>query len=209
MPNQATEPTVQTTQTVQTEPTQNSGVFDPSTLSPEALAWVDRQRTQASQTARANAKKDLMKDENFLNEVRGNLQPQVQQTVEQQMQTTLNELQMERSQVRVERILNGVVPADQMDFYVGMLASSDIESSVARATDFVNNFNNTIQTRVSQMQQQAVQSMPTPQVGGSQITEQERLQSAFDQAKKDTSPKKGIIMSSIMREAQEKGIILK
>lgn len=185
--------------------------FDPSTLSAEALAWVDRQRTQASQTARANARKDLLKDEKFLNEVRSNMQPQVQQTVEQQMQAQMSAMSKRLSTSEVSRILtNGGIPNNQLDAYVEMFASEDIDSSIQRATNFVSTFNTTLQSMRDVQQQQAIQNMTTPHTSSVSVSEQQTLQSRLDEARKNTTFKgRDVFISSILREASEKGIILK
>lgn len=202
-----TEP--QTQQTQQTQQT-TTNQFDPKTLSPEAMAWVDRQRTQASQTARANARKDLLKDESFLNEVRKSMQPQVQQTVEQQMQGQISDLNKRLATSEVMRILSGAnIPAEQMTTYVELFANEDIDASIQRATNFVSAFTTSLQTFRDAQQQQAVQNMTTPQTSSSSVSEQQALQARLDEARKSTNFRsRDVLISSIIREASEKGITL-
>lgn len=188
----------------------NTLVFDPNNLPPEFVSYLDQQRTQASNTARANARKELMQDPTFLNEVQATVTPQVQQTLEQQMETNLRESRIERATAKVERLLSKANVSDEdMPTYLSMLVSDDIDGSVQKATTFISTLNKTLETALSKQQQQAMQTMTTPTTSATSVTEQDRLQSAYDEVKKDTSTKKGIKMSAIMREAQEKGIILK
>lgn len=218
MPNQTTEPTAVNNQQNQTQTqtqAQNNQTtasqFDPSTLSPEALAWVDRQRTQASQTARANARKDLMRDDSFLNEIKQGLKPQVQQSVEDTMQEQVNNITKRLSVSEVSRVLEkGGIPQEQMSLYVDMFAGSDIDQSVQRATDFVSALNKTLQTKMEAKQVQAVQNMTTPQSSATSVTEQQVLQNQLDAARKEPNfREREVRMAYIRRVAQEKGITLK
>lgn len=226
MPQQNQEPTVvqNPTQTTVQNPTQvnqtqnqiqatQSNVFDPSTLSPEALRWVDQQRTQASQTARKN----LMKDESFLSEVRNSMLPgvqqQAQQTVEERITTLENSLKQANqmtSRARVEAILAPLGLADQAkDIYVDMFATEDIASSIEKANSFVTAFNQSLDSKITQQTQQAMNNMPTP-MSQTPISEATTMQEAFDNLKKSnmSQMRKQSEMARMIREAASKGINL-
>lgn len=192
-------------------------MFDPSTLSPEALRWVDQQRTQASQTARANARRELMKDESFLSEVRNNMLPGVQQqaqsTVEERITTLENSLKKANemtSRARVEAILAPLGLADQAkDIYVDMFATEDITSSIEKANSFVTAFNQSLDSKITQKTQQAMNTMPTP-MSQTPVSEATTMQDAFDKLKKSNMPamRKQSEMARMIREAASKGINL-
>lgn len=184
--------------------------FDPSTLSPEAMAWVDRQRTQASQTARANARKDLMKDETFLAEIRNAMQPQVQKTMEEQMHDQIESLNKRLAQSEVKGILTSAgIPAEQIQNYVDLFADGDIDGSIQRTNNFVSVFKTSVQSMMDAQHQQAVREMPTPQTSATSVSEQQALQARLDEARKNTNFRtRDVLISSIMREASEKGITL-
>ena len=209
MENQAQVQTqVQENQQVQNP--QTNFVFDVNNLPPEFARYVDQQRTQASQTARANAKKELMKDENFLNEVRGTVTPQVEKTAEQKFHDQLVKLSLRSSKSEVRNVLyQAGIKGDEATPYIDMFSTEDIEASIDRANKFVSAFNNTIQSRMDKQQQEAVVNMTTPMANPNQLTEQETLQAQLDEARKDTSYMKGVRISAIMRAASEKGITLK
>lgn len=211
MENQTQQTQVQNNQqTQQNQTQQNNFVFDPNNLPPEFARYVDQQRTQASQTARANAKKELLKDENFLNEVRGTVTPQVEKTTEQKFHDQLSALSLRTSKSEVRNILSQAgIKGDEALPYIDMFATEDIESSVEKATNFVSAFNNTIKSRMDKKQQEDLQNMTTPQVNPNTVTETENLQAQLDEARKDTSFMKNVRISAIMRTASEKGIILK
>lgn len=188
-------------------------MFDPSTLSPEALRWVDQQRTQASQTARRN----LMKDESFLSEVRNSMLPGVQQqaqhTVEERITTLENSLKRANemtSRARVEAILAPLGLADQArDIYVDMFATEDITSSIEKANSFVTAFNQSLDSKITQQTQQAMNTMPTP-MSQTPVSEATTMQDAFDKLKKSNMPamRKQSEMARMIREAASKGINL-
>ena len=185
-------------------------MFDPNNLPPEFARYVDQQRTQASQTARANAKKELLKDENFLNEVRGTVTPQVEKTTEQKFHDRLSELSLRTSKSEVRNILSQAgIKGEEAQTYIDMFATEDIDASVERVTKFVSAFNNTLQSRMDKKQQEDLQSMTTPQVNTNTVTETENLQAQLDEARKDTSFMKNVRISAIMRTASEKGLTLK
>lgn len=172
---------------------------------------MDRQRTQAAQTARENTRKNLLKDESFLSQVRQSMQPQVQQTIEQQMQGQISNLNKRLAVSEVTRILGGAnIPNEQIQTYVDLFASEDIDSSIARANSFVSAFTTSLETYRQAQQQQAVQNMTTPQTAATSVSEQQALQARLDDARKNANTRvKAVIISSIMREASEKGITLK
>ena len=208
--NQTAEAQIQTESQTQSQHQSNASQFDPSTLSPEALAWVDRQRTQASQTARANARRDLMKDESFLNEVRQTMQTQVQQTVEQQMQSQISQLNRRVATSEVTRILSGAkIPTEQMPTYIELFVNDDIDASIQKATNFVSAFTTSLQSMQEAQQQSDIRNMTTPPTASNSVSEQQALQARLDEARKNINFRaRDVLISSIMREASEKGITL-
>lgn len=184
-------------------------MFDENNIPPEIARYVDRQRQQASQTAMANARKKLMKDEEFLSEIRNGMQPEVQHTVEEQLAQLRRDTNIDRASAKVERILAkaGISETD-METYLPMLVTENMDDSIARAENFISALNKTIEGRISKEKQTAMQSMTTPQSSANSISEQQALQTKLDEARKDNSYKRDIIISSIMREASEKGIVL-
>lgn len=211
MENQTQQTQVQNNQqTQQTQVQQNSPVFDINNLPPEFVRYVDQQRTQASQTARANAKKELMKDETFLNEIRGTVTPQVEKTTEQKFHDQLMALSLRNSKSEVENILyRAGIEGEEAQTYVDMFATEDIDASIEKATKFVSAFNNTLQSRMDKKQQEDLVNMTTPQAGSNPVTEKDELQAQLDEARKDTSFMRSVRISAIYRAASEKGITLK
>lgn len=192
------------------QPTETKSTFDVNNLPPEFASYLDQQRTQASNTARNNARNELMQDPAFLKEVQATVTPKVQQTLEEQMEANLRDSRIERATAKVERLLsNAKVSDEDIPTYLSMLVSDDIEGSVEKATSFVSTFNKTLESALSEKQQKAMQTMTTPQTNATSVTEQDRLQSDYDNAKKDTSPRRGVKLAGLIREAQEKGITLK
>ena len=153
-----------------------------------------------------------MHDEGFLNEVRTGMQGQVQQTVEEQLAQLRRETQIDRASAKVERILAPVISDDaDRETYLSMLVTEDVNASVQRANDFVATFTKSVENSVKAQTKAQMNTMTTPQTAKSTVTDQERLQSQLDAVRKEIGQpaKKAAKISAIMREAQEKNIILK
>ena len=196
---------------------QTNSQFDPNTLSPEAMAWVDRQRTQASQTARANARRDLMHDESFLAEVRNGMMPQVQQQANDSygerisnLEASLRNANIRAAQSEVRSILSPLgLPEQAMSTYVNLFATEDMTNSVEQANGFVTAFNNSLQNKMTQQTQQAMNTMPTPSQSATSMSEATLLQQQYDNLRKTPdNPMKAAQMSSLIRMAASKGVTL-
>lgn len=201
----------QMNQTVQSqETTNNEPAFDVNNLPPEFMRYVDQQRTQASMTARANAKKELMKDENFLNEIRNSLRNEIQKTADNNIQDIVSKLNKRVATSEVSRILaKGGIGDSEMSTYLDLFVSDDVDSSVSKAENFISVFNNTLQSRMEQQHIDGMRNIDTPHAQTQVLTPKEDLQAALDEARKETNPQiRNIKISAIMRAASEKDITL-
>lgn len=188
----------------------NEVVFDVNNLPPEFARYVDQERTKASRTARANAKKELMKDQDFIDSIRNQVTPEIQHTVEQTNADNIKALTRRLAKSEVTNVLSRAGMSDsEIDGMADMFIGDDIEDSVTKANAFVSLFNQSVQSRLDKQQQQAVTHMTVPGVPSPEVNETARLQAELDEARKDTSYRKAIRISAIMREASEKGITLK
>lgn len=173
------------------------------------MRYVDQQRTKASQTARNNARKELMEDEEFLNTIKGNIAPQVEKTTEEKFHDQLTALSLRAAKSEVRTVLTqGGIKGEDVDTYVNMFATEDVDASIEKATQFVSAFNNTLQSRMNESHQKDLLNMATPQTGSTSPTEKETLQAQLNEARKDTSFYGPVKVSSIIRIASEKGIKL-
>lgn len=151
-----------------------------------------------------------MKDESFLNEVRQTMQTQVQQTVEQQMQSQISQLNRRVATSEVTRILSGAkIPTEQMPTYIELFVNDDIDASIQKATNFVSAFTTSLQSMQEAQQQSDIRNMTTPPTASNSVSEQQALQARLDEARKNINFRaRDVLISSIMREASEKGITL-
>lgn len=151
-----------------------------------------------------------MKDETFLAEIRNAMQPQVQKTMEEQMHDQIESLNKRLAQSEVKGILTSAgIPAEQIQNYVDLFADGDIDGSIQRTNNFVSVFKTSVQSMMDAQHQQAVREMPTPQTSATSVSEQQALQARLDEARKNTNFRaRDVLISSIMREASEKGITL-
>lgn len=187
--------------------TQQNVEFDIHNLPPEFQRYLDQERTRASQTARANARKELAQDQEFIAQVRSGFEQEVNHTVEEQIQV-LNK-RISSGDVRNVLMQGGINDAEDLQYYIDLFASEDIDGSVEKAKSFVSRYNKSLQDRMDKKQQQSVRNMDTPATNPSTVNEKDSLQAQLDEARKDTSYMRAVRISSIMRQASEKGITLK
>lgn len=187
--------------------TQQNVEFDIHNLPPEFQRYLDQERTRASQTARANARKELAQDQEFIAQVRSGFEQEVNHTVEEQIQV-LNK-RISSGDVRNVLMQGGINDAEDLQYYTDLFASEDIDGSVEKAKSFVSRYNKSLQDRMDKRQQQFVRNMDTPATNPSTVNEKDSLQAQLDEARKDTSYMRAVRISSIMRQASEKGITLK
>lgn len=187
--------------------TQQNVEFDIHNLPPEFQRYLDQERTRASQTARANARKELAQDQEFIAQVRSGFEQEVNHTVEEQIQV-LNK-RISSGDVRNILMQGGINDVEDLQYYTDLFASEDIDGSVEKAKSFVSRYNKSLQDRMDKKQQQSVRNMDTPATNPSTVNEKDSLQAQLDEARKDTSYMRAVRISSIMRQASEKGITLK
>lgn len=187
--------------------TQQNVEFDIHNLPPEFQRYLDQERTRASQTARANARKELAQDPEFIAQVRSGFEQEVNHTVEEQIQV-LNK-RISSGDVRNILMQGGINDVEDLQYYTDLFASEDIDGSVEKAKSFVSRYNKSLQDRMDKKQQQSVRNMDTPATNPSTVNEKDSLQAQLDEARKDTSYMRAVRISSIMRQASEKGITLK
>lgn len=201
-------------QTVVNQQTQNNSTntqqnveLDIHNLPPEFQRYLDQERTRASQTARANARKELAQDQEFIAQVRSGFEQEVNHTVEEQIQV-LNK-RISSGDVRNILMQGGINDVEDLQYYTDLFASEDIDGSVEKAKSFVSRYNKSLQDRMDKKQQQSVRNMDAPATNPSTVNEKDSLQAQLDEARKDTSYMRAVRISSIMRQASEKGITLK
>lgn len=187
--------------------TQQNVEFDIHNLPPEFQRYLDQERTRASQTARANARKELAQDQEFISQVRSGFEQEVNETVETQIKA-LNK-RIASGDVRNVLMQGGITNAEDLQYYTDLFASEDIDKSVENATSFVSRYNKSLQDAREKTQQKAVRNMQVPGANASTVNDKDSLQAQLDEARKDTSYMREVKIASIMRQASEKGITLK
>lgn len=187
--------------------TQQNVEFDIHNLPPEFQRYLDQERTRASQTARANARKELAQDQEFISQVRSGFEQEVNNTVEGQIKA-LNK-RIASGDVRNVLMQGGITNAEDLQYYTDLFATEDIDGSVEKATSFVSRYNKSLQDAREKTQQKAVRNMQVPGANASTVNDKDSLQAQLDEARKDTSYMREVRISAIMRQASEKGITLK
>lgn len=194
--------------------------FDPSTLSEEALAYInselDRARTQASKTARKNALKDASDDPDVVAAIRERIEEEARLSVEERLDKQRKELEAQRLTIEQEKqeaaklhnrfeakakLLENGVPKEDIDYYCDLLTTADAEATHAAVDAFVEKFNATIGAVETRIKTEINATTPTPSNGGD-------VNGADLVARYETAMKSGDTVSvvAITREAAEKGI---
>lgn len=160
--------------------------FDPSTLSPEIMAWVDRQRTQASQTAYQNATEKLKKDDNFINDIRKQLEDEAKLSAEEKLRIERDKLESERKSIAMEKntvkalrklVSEGITQEDAEEI-LGMLVTSDETETMERVDKYVTKFNRLLDARLTAEKAELLKGMTQP---SSTSTSNEMTQAKFDE----------------------------
>ena len=143
--------------------------FDPSSLSPEAIAYMnseaDKRVTSASKTAAENAKKKLMLDEEFRNTLKSEIEANNNLTVEQKLEaqrleieTTKQNLALQMNELTVKnKLIESGLKLDEITNVIDVLVNVDPERSIANADKFVSTLEALTSDRVEKEKQKLLQ----------------------------------------------------
>jgi hypothetical protein len=145
-------------------------VFDPTTLTPEALAYMnaeaDKRVTSASKTAADNAKKTLMADETFRNSLKVEIETNNNLTVQEKMDVQLKDLEASKLDLAVQmnklnvknKLIESGLKLDSIDNVIDVLVNVDPELSMANTDAFVNTLETLTSERVEKAKQELLQN---------------------------------------------------
>ena len=140
--------------------------FDPKTLSPEALSYIDQQRTNASKSAAVNAKNKLMKDESFLTSLKEQIEIDQNLTVEEKMR--LKELDFvqkaekltlrENTLSTTKSLLEHGMTSESADALASLLTTTDADISVKNVDTFTTLFDEALRVSTEKATQDLLQN---------------------------------------------------
>jgi len=185
--------------------------FDPSALDPEVQKYIDQQRTQASKTARDNARKKLMNDPDFRNNIRDEIQREENLTAEEKLleqQKLLEEserkltLRQNKLEAKERLVTSGLTGLDDIDGILDAVTTTDPEITLSNVDGFIEAVEKIVIARVTKEKQALLQNGYEVKTGTKGA---KTLQSQYDEAvkNKDTMAK-----IRIKREAVEKGVAI-
>lgn len=126
--------------------------FDPTTLSPEALAWVDRQRTNASKTARKNAKEELLKDPEVLKDIERRANMTAEEKIKLQEDILIakqREIALKENSFIVRDAISGLgLDHDAQSYITNLLVKEDADITGKETKLFVDTFDKLVNAKV-------------------------------------------------------------
>jgi hypothetical protein len=191
--------------------TKDEKPFDPNELSDDVKKYLDQERTKASNTASANAKKKLMKDSEFIAAIKTQIETENSLTVEQKLANSMKDLETSKNQlaVRENRILvketlteSGIDirSIENVDVLIDVLSATDVEVSKNNATVFSKMIESITNAKVEKTKQDLLK-------GGYEVVTGDKgavtLQDQYDKAK---TSRNTMEMIRIKQEATSKGV---
>lgn len=190
--------------------------FDVTTLSPEALAFIekekDRARTQASETARKNALEKAKNDPEIEKVIRERIEAEARMTEEDKWKAKMDEVAREKAQLDLKDnrfdakslLIEKGVPAGDIDYYCDLLVTANKEETHKRVEDFVAKFTASIDNVAEVIKKDIHGNTPKPS-GNVPESTQASLEGRLATAVKNGD---SVSVVQIVREAAEQGIIL-
>ena len=152
-----------------TPPVDDPIPFDPTTLSPEALAYMtaeaDKRATNASKTAAENAKKKLMVDEEFRSTLKVEIEKNNNLTVQEKMDAQLKDLEASKLDLAVQmnklnvknKLIESGMKLESIADVIDVLVNADPEQSIKNTDAFVKTLETLTSERVEKAKQELLQ----------------------------------------------------
>lgn len=193
------------------DPTPEAVAFDPNNISPEVQKYVDQQRTQASKSAAANARKKLMQDESFREQIQQEIEAAQNLTVEEKIQQREAEIQKkvdelsvrENSLTTTKSLLEHGITGEDADALAQILTTADSEVSVNNVETFTRLFDEAVKASTEKMKQELLQNGHTVTTNGGKGTPS--YQDRYNSAKEAGNFSEQI---RVKTEAAENGVFL-
>lgn len=196
-----------------TPPAQDPPAFDPANLPPEFLSMLDKERTQASKTARANALKDAAKDPQIQAQVRASLEEEARMTADERVALKERELEQKaidlavrQNRVTVESLLitNGIEKESAVELATA-LSTEDEKVSAKKAEAFVASFNAAVNAKVDALKNELLANGSAPKKGEGAPSTEEQYKAAYAEATKSGNT---AVALHIQRKAAVEGITI-
>lgn len=193
--------------------TPEASAFDPANLPPEIQKLIDKERTQASKTARANALKDAAKDPQIQAQVRAALEEEARMTADERVAAKERELEqkaidlaVKQNRVTVESLLitSGIEKASAVELATA-LATDDEKISTKKAEAFVASFNAAVDAKVDALKNELLANGSAPKKGEGAPSTEEQYKAAYAEATKSGDTASAI---HIQRKAAIEGITI-
>jgi hypothetical protein len=196
------------------EPPANPPAFDPKNLSPELQSFLDKERKQASKTARENALKDARTDPTIVSEIQTRLEEEAKMGAEERVAKERSQLEQDRAAVAFERnslhaqskLVGEGVDKANAEALAQVLTSSDPKVTDANVDAFLTTYKASVDTRVAAAKAELLGNGGAPPQGGDVETGTEaQYREQYAAAEKAGNE---VQMIAVQRRAQAAGIKL-
>lgn len=186
--------------------------FDPKDLSPEALRYLDQQRTQASKTASEKARAKLESDPEFVRTMRERIEAENNLTLEEKLAEKNKEISEREALINIrdnkitvkEKLITSGISADSEGFeaLLETVTTSDQAQSLKNAETIVSIMDKIIKTSVDKAKTELLQGGFNINTGDGKSSS---WQQQYDDAKKAGNT---ALVISLKRKAAAEGVIL-
>lgn len=187
--------------------------IDPDNLPADVQAIIDRERTKASQTARANALKDAAKDPKIQAQVRAALEEEARMTADERVAQKERELEQKQLEIDVRRntltvesmLIGDGIEKESAIALAAALATADEKLSTKQAEAFIASFRTAVDTQVTALKNELLANGAAPKKGDAAPSTEEQYKAAYKEATEKGDIAQAI---SIQRRAATEGIAI-
>lgn len=154
-------------------------------FTPEQQAFIDRERTKASKTAREHA----IKDPELISKAKELVESEARMTVEQKYEKMLADLSLrENSLIVKDKLRAGGVAEEAIEDVLGLLVNADAEKTLSNTDKFLATFKSAVEGAVSTKMQTAMKTIEKPKVTPPVTKAYKDMSYAERQTLKETDP---------------------
>lgn len=195
--------------------------FDPSTLSPEAQAWFEKEKeryadsrvTGAVKTTEQRVKTEMLNDQSLREQIRKEVELEANLSAEdkirlerQKVDNELKNLKKESNAFLVKKeLLSYGFDEKAIETLTGLVVTEDKDTTMAKLQELTSTFNTTLTARVEREKLALLEQAGSIPPAGGNPTQSEKADylASFLKAKASND---GVTASRILRESQSKGI---
>lgn len=132
-------------------------------LDPEVQKFVDRERTQASKTAREKAMRDALGNDDIRNAIKAELEAEATLTAEQKLERRNKELDLKANRVDArEKLVQGGLVGEDLNEALELVVTEDSEATIAKVNKFLELVNRAVSSETEKLNRESLRKTPKP-----------------------------------------------